>query len=77
LPLHRKVGDVKTAITATTMNTITNNKRIRSLYLAKYIMNAQQANKGTAANMNTGYPIQTRTGRTMECIQRRQKGISI
>jgi integrase len=40
---------VKSAITATTMNTITNNKRIRSTYLAKYIRNVQQANKGTAA----------------------------
>lgn len=31
------------------MNTITNNQRIRSLYLTKYIRNVQQANKGTAA----------------------------
>jgi integrase len=41
---------VETTITAgTTMNTITNNKSIGSLYLAKYIRNVQQANKGTAA----------------------------
>jgi hypothetical protein len=31
------------------MNTITNNKEIRSEYLVKYIRNVQQANKGTAA----------------------------
>ncbi|SRR5215204_5503773 len=31
------------------MDTITNNERIRSRYLAKYIRNVQQANEGTAA----------------------------
>ena len=39
---------MKTTITAAT-TTITNNKTIRSRYLAKYIRNVQQANKGTAA----------------------------
>lgn len=41
---------MKTTITAgTTMNATTNNKRIGSRYLAKYIRNVQQANKGTAS----------------------------
>ena len=40
---------MKTTITATKRNTTVDHKGIRSQYLAKYIRNVQQANKGTAA----------------------------
>jgi LDH2 family malate/lactate/ureidoglycolate dehydrogenase len=43
------VKTTTTAATTMTAATTTNNKSIGSRYLAKYIRNVQQANKGTSA----------------------------